>query len=76
MTSTIDWRTHTNAERSDGTDVPCLSFEGVEQLHDWTLIVEAPRGRDEDGRERFARRWYCRRCRLVEQWTSSAPWTS
>jgi hypothetical protein len=75
----IDWRKYTNAERIDGTNVPCFYLGDVEQTlpdlltHDWVLISETPlRERDdEDGRPNWCRRWYCRRCRLIEEWTSA-----
>jgi hypothetical protein len=67
MTSTA--RTYRNTEYGFGGEAECVYVDGVQQPHDWRLIGEEPREVD-DERPTFRRRWYCTRCRLVEQWTS------
>ncbi len=61
-----------NAEYEDGTTQGCFSSpDVVTGDHDWRLISEeTTRLREDDGRANFTRRWYCTRCRLVEDWTS------
>lgn len=47
---------------------PCIT---VSTPHDWRLIEETRRRRQhEEGVTNYRRRWYCTRCRLVEDWTS------
>jgi hypothetical protein len=39
-------------------------------LHDWRLISEEPLHPTDEAGANYRRRWYCRRCRLVEEWAS------